>query len=128
MNEESGRLVDLGTRTKAFALRIVRLYGALPRTTVAQVLGKQVLRAGTSVGAHNREARRARSDAEFVSRIEAALAELEETTYWLELLGESEIVRTSQLKDLRGEADELLSILVTCSKNTKRRTRLLPQN
>ena len=77
MNEEGGRLVDLRARTKAFALRIVRLYASLPKTTEAQVLGKQLLRSGTSVGAHYREAHRARSDAEFVSKIEIALAELD---------------------------------------------------
>jgi four helix bundle protein len=85
--EEAGR--DLQVRTKAFALRVVRLYCALPKTTEAQVLGKQVLRSGTSIGAHYREAMRARSPAEFVSKIEGGLQELEETSYWLELLIES---------------------------------------
>jgi four helix bundle protein len=67
---------DLGKRTKDFALRIIRLYAALPKTTEAQVIGKQVLRSGTSVGAHYREARRAKSDADFISKIEGALQEL----------------------------------------------------
>ena len=64
--------VDLGIRSQAFALRVVRRYSSLPGTTVAQVLGKQLLRSGTSVGAHYREARRARSTAEFISKIEVA--------------------------------------------------------
>jgi four helix bundle protein len=92
MKDENGNaeVVDLRIRTKKFALRIIRLFGAMPSTIEAQVLGKQLLRSQTSVGAHYREAIRARSDAEFVSKRQAALAELEETAYWLELLGESE--------------------------------------
>jgi four helix bundle protein len=92
MKEEGRELVDLRTRTKKFALRIMRLFAALPKSVESQVLGKQLLRAGTSVGAHYREANRARSDAEFVSKLDTALAELEETLYWLEFLAESEIV------------------------------------
>src|SRR5687767_4339111 len=74
--------LDLRTRTKQFALRIIRLYVALPRTDVAQTLGKQLIKAGTSVGAHYREGSRARSTAEFVSKLEGGLQELEETAYW----------------------------------------------
>lgn len=70
---------DLRSRTKTFAVRIVRLYGALPKSTEAQVIGKQLLRSGTSVGAHYREAQRARSTAEFISKVEVGLQELEET-------------------------------------------------
>ncbi len=81
---------DLKKRTKKFALRIIRLYSSLPKSTEAQVIGKQVLRSGTSVGAHYREACRSRSNAEFISKIEGGLQELEETIYWLELLIESD--------------------------------------
>ena len=77
---------DLAARTKDFARRIIRLYAALPKETVAQVLGKQVLRSGTSVGANYREASRGRSKAEFISKIGDCLKEIEETEYWLELL------------------------------------------
>ena len=112
---------DLRARTKAFALRVIRLYSSLPKMTEAQVLGKQLPRSGTSVGAQYREATRARSTAEFVSKIESGLQELEETTYWLELLTESGIVPESQLKDLRGEADELTAILVSSVKTAKSR-------
>ena len=80
MNEDKPR--ELKDRTKEFALRIVRLYAALPKTTVAQVLGKQMLRSGTSVGAHYREGMFGRSDAEFVSKLEGALQELGETICW----------------------------------------------
>ena len=77
---------DLRKRTKEFALRIIKLYTALPKTTEAQILGKQILRSGTSVGAHYREACRAKSNADFISKIEGGLQELDETLYWLELL------------------------------------------
>ena len=113
--------VDLATRTKEFALRIIRLYSAVPTTGAGQVLGKQLLRSGTSVGAHYREARRARSNAEFVSKIEGGLQELDETAYWLELLAESGIVKPAQLKPLQEEANELTAILVTMTKKTKGR-------
>src|SRR5437588_3379757 len=96
---------DLKTRTKRFALRIIRLYAALPKTTEAQVIGKQVLRSGTSVGAHCREGHRSRSKAEFISKMNGALMELEETTYWLELLADAKIVPASRLSGLRSEAD-----------------------
>jgi len=114
---------DLKTRTKEFALRVIRLYSALPRTTEAQVIGKQLLRSGTSVGAHYREATRARSDAEFISKIEGGLQELEESCYWLELLLDAEIVTKHQLSDLMSEADELTAILITCAKNVKAKKR-----
>lgn len=81
MTEEKGK--DLKLRTKNFALRIIKLFSALPKQTEAQVIGKQILRSGTSVGAQYREACRARSDAEFISKIESGLQELEETMYWL---------------------------------------------
>jgi four helix bundle protein len=110
---------DLKDRTKKFALRVIRLYSALPNTTVAQVLGKQVLRSGTSVGAHYREAHRARSTAEFVSKLNGGLQELEETAYWLELLGESEVIQADRLKAISQETTELIAIFVTLIKNAK---------
>lgn len=110
---------DLRTRTKQFGLRIIRLFAALPKTTEAQVLGKQLLRSGTSVGAHYREGHRARSNAEFISKLEGGLQELEETAYWLELLSESGVVPASRLADLLEEADQLTAILVTCVKRAK---------
>ena len=110
---------DLGKRTKEFALRIIRLYSSLPKTTEAQVMGKQVLRSGTSVGAHYREARRAKSDADFINKIEGALQELDETSYWLELLVESGIVKAEKLQPLLSECDELTAMFVTMVKNVK---------
>jgi len=112
---------DILERTKAFALRIIRLYSALPQRREAQVPGKQLLRSGTSVGAQLREGKRSRSDAEMISKTESALQELEETSYWLELLAESGIVKAELLADLRLEADELTAILVTSVKTLKSR-------
>ena len=106
-------------RTKAFALRIIRLYSSLPKTTIAQVLGRQVLRSGTSVGAHVWEGRRSRSRAEMISKAEGALQELEETIYWLELLVESGTVKAERLGDLLKESDELAAILVVSVKTLK---------
>jgi four helix bundle protein len=119
--EEQRKPEDLKMRTKAFALRVVRLYVALPKSAEAQVLGRQVLKSGTSVGAHYRESLRARSDAEVISKIEGGLQELEETQYWLELLSEAGIVPTDRLTPLLQEADELTAILVTCVKRIKER-------
>jgi four helix bundle protein len=121
MNEQAAG--DLKVRTKSFALRIVRMFSALPRTTQAQILGRQVLRSGTSVGAHYREACRARSVAEFLSKMQGGLQELEESAYWLELLADSEIVAASRLEDLRREADELISIFVASINTAKKRKR-----
>ena len=112
---------DILVRTRKFALRVIRLYTALPKTTEAQVIGKQVLRSGTSVGAHLREGKRSRSDAEMISKTEGALQELEETVYWFELLVDSGIVKAELLSGLLKEADELIAILVTSVKTIKKR-------
>src|ERR1700741_3683282 len=116
-NEEK----DLRDRTKAFALQIVRMFACLPKTTEAQVLGKQLLRSGTSVGANYREAYRGRSKAEFISKCGDSLRELEETAYWLELLVDADLVRAERLAPLRKEAHELTAIFVTILKRSKER-------
>jgi four helix bundle protein len=110
---------DLRVRTKDFALAVVKLYVALPKTGEAQVLGRQLLRSGTSVGAHYHEAVRARSTAEYVSKLGGALQELEETSYWLELLERAEIVFCSRPVDLPREVNELTAILVSCMQKAK---------
>jgi four helix bundle protein len=112
---------DLRIRTKEFALRIIRLYSSLPRSIEAQVIGKQLLRSGTSVGAHYREGIRARSNAEFISKLEGGMQELEESSYWLELLAEAHIFTPEKLLPLMTEADELMAILTTCVKKVKAR-------
>jgi len=114
---------DLKTRTKKFALEIVRLYSALPRKTEAQVLGRQLLRSGTSVGAHYHEAQRAKSNADFISKIEGGLQELEETGYWLELLLDAGLGQSEKLKMLQQETNELIGIFVTIVNKTKSRAK-----
>lgn len=113
------QMVDLKVRTKRFALRIIRLSTSVPNTPAGRVIGHQILKSGTSVGAHYREGCRARSDAEFISKLEGGLQELEETADWLELLIEGEIVSRALLDDLYKEADELIAIFVTCVKKAK---------
>ncbi len=114
-------VMQLRQRTKLFALRIIRLFTALPNSAPAQVLGKQVLRSATSVGANYREASRARSDQEFVAKLGDCLKELDETLYWLELLCEADILPAVELTALQTEVNELLAIFTTISKGQKRR-------
>jgi four helix bundle protein len=113
---------DLNARTKELSLRVIRMFSALPKTTEAQVLGKQVLLSGTSVGANLREANRARSKAEFISKIGDCLKELDETAYWLELLSDSGILSPAKFTALRNECEQLLAILTTIAKKTKSKT------
>lgn len=115
-NEEQG----LRHRTKQFALRILDLFCSLPTTPAAQILGRQLLKSGTSVGAHYREAQRARSQAEFISKIEGGLQELDETTYWLELLAEGKIVAAQRIGPLAKEADELIAMMTASAKTAKK--------
>ncbi len=124
MKDEEGKAdrakpQDLKRRTKTFALEIIRLYTSLPKTTEAQVLGKQVLRSGTSVGAHYREAQRAKSDADLVNKIEGALQELDETGYWLELLEAAKIVVPERIGPLGDETEQLIAIFVSIVKKLK---------
>lgn len=112
---------DLRERTKSFALRIIKMFTALPKEPVAQVLGKQILRSGTSVGANYREAFRSRSRAEFVAKCGESLKEIEETHYWLELLQESQTLPASKLSSLFDETNQLTAIFVTILKTTKSR-------
>ncbi|MCL4266353.1 MAG: four helix bundle protein [Anaerolineae bacterium] len=110
---------DLRQRTKSFALRVIRLYTALPKSEEAQVIGKQVLRSATSVGSNYREAYRARSDAEFLSKMGDCLKELDETAFWLELLIESNIMPANQIASLLDETDQLIAIFTTIVKKKK---------
>jgi four helix bundle protein len=111
---------DLKPRTKAFALQIIKMYSTLAKSdTVAQVLGKQVLRSGTSVGANYREASRSRSKAEFISKTGDCLKEIEETEYWLELLMDSGCVSPPKMQDLLDETRQLIAIFTAINKNSK---------
>jgi four helix bundle protein len=117
MNEKAQ---DLKIRTKEFALRIIRMYSKLPKNnTVAQVLGKQVLRSGTSVGSNYREASRARSKAEFTAKTGDSLKEIEETAYWLELLVDSGCVPQRKMAALSDETMQLIAIFATINKRSK---------
>ena len=116
------RKLELKQRTKEFAGGIVRFYVALPlRRTEVAVLGKQMLRSGTSVAANYREASRARSADEFVAKIELCSQEADETQLWLELLRDDCGVKNHDLDALWREVDELIAIFVTMSKNTKQK-------
>ncbi len=122
MSDELKKPKDLKTRLLDYSLRIIRMYSALPKNyKVAMVIGHQVLRSGTSLGAYYREASRARSDKEFISKMEGGLQELEETDYWLELLVESGIVSREKMEALISETDELISIFVTSIKTVEKR-------
>jgi len=112
---------DLREQTTDFALQIVRMYVKLPKTTEAQTLGKQVLRSGTSVGAQFRESQRAKSDADFINKLEGCLQKADETAYWLELLVRAEIVPAEKFEPLRKEMDEIIAILVTIVTKVKKR-------
>jgi four helix bundle protein len=97
----------LRQRTKGFGLQIIRMFSGLPKSMEAQVLGKQVLRSGTSVGANYREAYRGRSKPEFIAKCGDSLRELEETGYWLELLSETGIATGEELRALGHEATDV---------------------
>jgi four helix bundle protein len=110
---------DLADRTKRFALQIIRLFATLPKRTESQVIGRQLLRSGTSVGANYREAYRGRSKPEFIAKCGDCLREIEETGYWLDLLLEADLVEPEKLRELRKECSELIAIFVTILKRAK---------
>jgi four helix bundle protein len=110
---------DLKIRTKDYALAVIRLFAELPKRTETQIMGRQLLRSGTSVGAQYREATRGKSNADFISKIEGSLQELEESEYWLELIGESGCFPQDRLASLKKETGELKGIFVSIVRNTK---------
>jgi four helix bundle protein len=112
---------DLTVRTKRYSLDIIKLFVSLPKSEVGKVLGRQMLRSATSVGAQYREANRGKSIPDFVSKIEGALQELDETSYWLELISESGIDQSTELQRVCKETDELIAIFVTIAKSAKQR-------
>jgi four helix bundle protein len=109
----------LRNRTKAFALRIIRMSQALPRTREANVIGQQVLRSATGMAANYRAAGRSRSKAEFIAKIGVVVEEADETVFWLEMLEESGIVKSARLKDLLAEATQLVAIFTASRKTAK---------
>lgn len=119
--QRTGR--DLRVRLKKYSLRILKLYDSLPRFGSAQMIGRQLVRSGTSPGAQYREACRAKSDADFISKMEGALQEFDESDYWLELLTDGSYVAEKRLNSLRTETNELISIFVTIVNKVKGRRR-----
>lgn len=108
---------ELQDRTKQFALRVLKLLDAVPRTPAGRVISRQLVRAATSVGANYRSACRARSRAEFAAKLGIAVEEADESLYWLELMRDSELVSEDKLSFLLKEADELTAILVSGRKS-----------
>ena len=122
MEKVEDRKEMMRQRTRRFASLIIRFYCTLPKNRMeCQVIGKQLLRSGTSVAANYREASRARSNAEFISKIELCVQEADETTLWLELLREDCGIVSEPLVELLDESNQLISIFVTMSKNVKKR-------
>jgi len=107
---------DLKRRTKDFALQVIRFVEALPHTPTTQIIGRQLIRSGTSVAANYRAACRARSKLEFSAKIGVVVEEADETAFWLELLAESKIIDESKISIFLQEADELTAIFVASRK------------
>ncbi len=110
---------DLLDRTKKFALRIIKLVKSLPNDVVSQTIGRQLIRSGTSIAANYRAACRARSKAEFVSKLGIVVEEADESIFWVEMLIESEVVIPKKVEDLKNETNEILSIMITSIKSAK---------
>jgi len=115
------RAKELQDRTKRFAIRIVKMFKVLPKTDEARLIGKQVLRSGTSVAANYRAVCRARSKAEFAAKMGVVVEEIDETVFWMELLVETDIVTDSKMKELISEANELLAIFAASRSTARRR-------
>jgi len=125
-NEDKKRA--LRQRTKAFAGSVVRFFiGLDKRREELRILGKQLIRSATSVAANYREASRARSDDEFTAKIELCCQETDETQLWLELLRDDCDIPNAKIDPIWNESDELISIFVTMSKNTKQKGNLKPE-
>jgi four helix bundle protein len=107
-------------RTKQFALRVIKLVAALPKTREADVIGRQLLRSATSVGANYRSACRARSKADFISKMGITEEEADESQYWLELIVEAGLLPMPRVSDLVREADELTAIFVATGRSAKK--------
>lgn len=112
---------DLRERTKQFALRVIRLVTSLRRNLTVDVIGKQPVRSGTSVGANYRAACRARSPAEFCAKMGIVEEEADESIYWMELLVEAGLVRETLVRNLQNEANELVAITVASIKTARKR-------
>lgn len=112
---------ELRSRTKTFSLRIIKLYQALPKTEEARIIGKQLLRSGTSVGANLRAATRSRSTAEFLSKLSIVAEEADECAFWMELLIETGIISQKKLGSLLNESIEITKIISVSRKSVKKK-------
>lgn len=112
---------EMKSRTKAFALRVIRLVESLPPSRTSDVIGRQLLRAGTSVGANYRAVRRAKSKADFINKLTIVEEESDESAYWMELLIDSDIVKPQRLEPLLNEADEITAIIVATARTARRK-------
>ena len=112
---------DLKQRTKEFALRIIKLVESLPRGTITDVIGKQLLRSGTSVGANYRSSCRAKSTADFISKMGTVEEEADESIYWMELLIASGLISKDEVDELLDEADQIVAIIVSSIKTARAR-------
>ncbi len=110
---------EMKTRTKQFALRVIRLVESLPNGKAANVIGNQLLRSGTSVGANYRASCRAKSTADFAHKLSIVEEEADESIYWMELLIEGKIIKENLLENLIDEANQILSIIVSSIKTVK---------
>lgn len=117
-NTNNHRGTDLQIRTKRFAIRIIKLVQFLKKDSIASVMGKQILRSGTSVAANYRAACRAKSAKDFINKLAIIIEEADETMFWLELLNESGLVGENLVSDLYKESKELTAIMVTSRKST----------
>jgi four helix bundle protein len=110
---------EMKTRTKQFALRAIRLVESLPNTKTATVIGKQLLRSGTSVGANYRAACRAKSTADFINKLAIVEEEADESMYWIDLLVQANQIKQNLVEQLLDENDQILSIIVSAIKTSK---------
>jgi four helix bundle protein len=118
--EQSDQLLS---RLKRYAVSVIHLYTTLPRNQVGRVISNQIIRSATSPGAQYCEARRSKSDRDFISKIEGALQEIDETSYWLSLLIEAGVVQPERIAAIVTETDELTRIFVAIARNTKARVK-----
>jgi four helix bundle protein len=110
---------EMKNRTKAYANRVVKLCSALPENWIAQTLGKQLLRSGTSVGANYRAVCRAKSNPDFINKLRIVEEECDESLFWMELLVDNNLVKAGRVDELMKEADELLAIVVSSAKTAR---------
>jgi len=118
MQEKEAFIEELKKRTKTFTLRNIKVFQSLPKTDEAKIIGKQLLRSASSVGANYRAVCRARSQAEFFAKLSITIEEADESLFWLEILVESQIVTENKLADLMKEAEEIIKVLSKARKNT----------